>query len=132
MDKKPTTSNYVRDDSIPKVCLRLPYTGKYGETIVKTTILKLKRLISAPCEFVVFYNTVKTSYFLNVKDPIPHELKSMIVYQFTCPGCNDQYIGKTICLSPYCKEYMSTALMKLVKFTTICIIVNPFSIYVIY
>ena len=30
-----------------------------------------------------------------MKDHIPELMKSYVVYQFNCPGCNDSYIGKT-------------------------------------
>ena len=30
-----------------------------------------------------------------MKDQIPKLMKSYVVYQFNCPGCNDCYIGKT-------------------------------------
>ena len=29
------------------------------------------------------------------KDKIPNPLRSNIVYEFTCPGCNSSYVGKT-------------------------------------
>ena len=29
------------------------------------------------------------------KDKIPNTLRSNLVYEFTCPGCNSSYIGKT-------------------------------------
>ena len=31
----------------------------------------------------------------NSKDPIPNDLKSFLVYIFTCPSCSSSYIGKT-------------------------------------
>ena len=34
------------------------------------------------------------SYFL-YKDPIPDDLKSFLVYKFTCASCSTSYIGKT-------------------------------------
>ena len=35
--------------------------------------------------FVLYYDTKKVSYFS----------RSNIVYEFTCPGCNSSYVGKT-------------------------------------
>ena len=37
----------------------------------------------------------KLSLYTNMKDHIPELMKSYVVYQFNCPGCNDSYIGKT-------------------------------------
>ena len=31
------------------------------------------------------------------KDPIPNDLKSFLVYQFTCASCNSTYIDETCC-----------------------------------
>ena len=35
--------------------------------------------------------------FTNMKDHTAKLMKSYVVYQFNCPGCNDSYIGKTEC-----------------------------------
>ena len=46
---------------------------------------------------------------VNVKDPIPKFLKSFIVYEFPCPGCNTLYIGETTRhLSTRIKEHLET------------------------
>ena len=38
----------------------------------------------------------KLSYF-SYKGPIPDDLKSFLVYKFTCASCSSSYIGKTHC-----------------------------------
>ena len=48
-----------------------------------------------PVKFVVIYDTKKISYFLPKKDKIPNSSRSNIFYEFTCPGCNSSYVGKT-------------------------------------
>ena len=35
------------------------------------------------------------SFFTNAKDKTPLLNNSFVVYKFTCPGCNINYIGKT-------------------------------------
>ena len=45
--------------------------------------------------FNVMYDTVKLSYFTNSKDKIPILNQSFVVYLFSCPGCNNSYVGKT-------------------------------------
>ena len=37
------------------------------------------------------------SFNVSVKDRTPVALKSMVVYQFSCAGCNSRYIGETSC-----------------------------------
>ena len=37
----------------------------------------------------------KGTSFLFEKDPIPNDLKSFLVYKFTCASCSSSYIGET-------------------------------------
>ena len=37
----------------------------------------------------------KIKNMFSVKDRTPVALKSMVVYQFSCAGCNSRYIGET-------------------------------------
>ena len=46
-------------------------------------------------KFKTIYTTQKVAFRTNMKDPTPRELRSKVVYQFNCPGCNAAYIGKT-------------------------------------
>lgn len=41
------------------------------------------------------YDITKLEFFTNTKDATPLPSKSNVIYQFSCPGCNTQYIGKT-------------------------------------
>ena len=45
---------------------------------------------------VVFYSFKIKNHFL-YKDPIPDDLKSFLVYKFTCASCSSNYIGQTCC-----------------------------------
>ena len=38
---------------------------------------------------------VKISFFTSNKDKIPLLSNSMVVYEYSCPGCSERYIGKT-------------------------------------
>ena len=37
----------------------------------------------------------KIKNYFSYKDPIPDDLKSFLVYKFTCPSCRSSYIGET-------------------------------------
>jgi hypothetical protein len=37
----------------------------------------------------------KLKLFTNAKDKVPKQNKSNVVYEFTCPKCNNSYMGKT-------------------------------------
>ena len=59
---------------------------------------KLKHLVDVYCKDIdirIVFSSFKINNFFTFKDPIPDALKSMVVYQFTCVGCNSRYIGKT-------------------------------------
>ena len=94
------------EDIRPKIWIRLPYLGKHGENLVRTLLKKIQRCLKQPINFIVIYNTKKISYFVSNKDSVPNLSRSNLVYQFTCPGCNSKYIGKTDrCLSTRLTEH---------------------------
>ena len=41
------------------------------------------------------FNSFKIKNHFSYKDPIPDDLKSFLVYKFTCASCSSSYIGKT-------------------------------------
>ena len=40
-------------------------------------------------------NSFKIKNYFAYKDPIPNDLKSFLVYKFTCASCSSSYIGET-------------------------------------
>ena len=79
--------------SLPKIWLRLPFIGRYGNTFINKT----RRLLKGPCKFILLWKTTQVNCFLSCKDKTPSEYRSSLVYQFSCPGCKSLYIGKTDC-----------------------------------
>ena len=43
----------------------------------------------------MLYDVTKLEFFCNTKDRTPKLNQSFVVYEFTCPGCNVNYVGKT-------------------------------------
>ena len=41
------------------------------------------------------FNSFKIKNYFAYKDPIPNDLKSFLVYIFTCASCSSRYIGET-------------------------------------
>ena len=41
------------------------------------------------------FNSFKIKNYPSYKDPIPNDLKSFLVYKFTCASCSSSYIGET-------------------------------------
>ena len=67
------------------------------------------------------YQTKKISYFLSKKDKVPDLQRSNLIYEFTCPGCNEFYIGKTERnLNTRLKEHLDPAKSAISKHLTDC------------
>ena len=77
--------------------MKIPYMGVEGEKLVKTLKRKLRQNVKRKLSVRVIHNTTKISDFCSVKDKIPEEQKNDVIYKIKCPGCGENYIGKTDC-----------------------------------
>ena len=86
---------------------KLPYIGYYS----KLTQKRLTTLVRHYCEsfeIKLVFSQHKIKNLFSFKDPIPSNLKSCVVYQFTCAACNSRYIGETMHhISTRMKEHIS-------------------------
>ena len=78
-----------------KIMVKIPFIGKpsvvYGNRLKKAIKHHLDEQVS------VLYETTKVKDSFKIKDNIPKEICSQIVYKFTCPGDPEtSYIGHTI------------------------------------
>ena len=74
--------------------LKLSYIGNYS----RLTPIKIRQLYKRFCKDLsikLMFYTFKIKTFFSFKDPIPTALKSFVVYEFTCSGCNSRYFGET-------------------------------------
>ena len=55
----------------------------------------MERSTNQKVHFVCRYSVTKILFFTNMKDKLSKLSKSNVVYQFSCPGCESSYIGKT-------------------------------------
>ena len=62
---------------------------------MKKYFKKLGRSTSQKVNFACRYSVTKISFFTNKKDKLNKLVKSNVVYQFSCPGCEYSYIRKT-------------------------------------
>ena len=87
-DKKEKVVKNDTEERIKK-WMFLPYRGHMTDTYIKN-LTKMGALIKP------IITTKKTKDALpTLKPRIPNELKSKVVYQFTCCRCNSTYVGKT-------------------------------------
>ena len=71
----------------------LPSIDKESEYIVKRC--KRKFNTKKKVKFNVKFSTTKLSFFTSNKDKMSSLSNSYVVYEYTCPGSSQQYIGKT-------------------------------------
>ena len=96
----PNPCNTVTDNSLiepitVKIWIYLPFLGKYGTKLTNSFIRKISPLLKAPCKFIVNWKTTDANCFISLKDQTPKMYQSSVVYEFKCPGCNANYVGKT-------------------------------------
>ena len=74
---------------------KLPYIGSLSHHI-KNKLTKLsKEICKENCNIKLVFNSFKVKNYFSYKDPILDDLKSFLVYEFTCDSCCSSYIGKT-------------------------------------
>lgn len=84
-------------DNEISIWINSPYLGEIHQKLLSNLYRKLRK-VSKPninVKFKTIYNSNKVCFYTNMKDRTPIENQSFVVYEFTCPGCSDKYIGKT-------------------------------------
>ena len=90
------------------IWIPLPYIGKNGVKLANSFIRKITPLLKSQCKIIINWQTTDANSFVSLKDPTPKQYKSSIVYEFKCPECNANDIGKTDrCLYARIKEHSS-------------------------
>ena len=67
------------------------------DTISKINVWNFAKSFLKKFNIKLVFNSFKIKNYFSYKDPIPNDLKSFLVYKFTCAGCSCSYIGKTCC-----------------------------------
>ena len=74
---------------------KLPYISNLSYHI-KNKFSKLCKMFSkGNINIKLVYNSFKIKNYFSYKDPFPDDLKSFLVYKFTCGSCSSSYIGET-------------------------------------
>ena len=89
-----SNQNQLKDKS-EVLYFKLPYIGNLSHHI-KNKISKLcKEFCKENFNIKLVFNSFKVKNYFSYKDPIPNDLKSFLVYKFTCASCSSSYIGET-------------------------------------
>ena len=73
----------------------LPYIGHFSKITQDKVSSLCKKLCKGNIQIKLAYSTLKIGSFFSLKDMIPENLKSFVVYKFECAGCNASYVGET-------------------------------------
>ena len=86
--------NHLKDKSDVHY-FKLPYIGNLSHHI-KNNLSKLcKEFCKEKVNIKLVFNSFEIKNYCSYKDPGPNDLKSFLVYKFTCAGCSSIYIGET-------------------------------------
>jgi len=83
--------------TVPKkeLLVILPFMGNISITLRKQLHSCVTKLLP-PCKTkLIFKSTNRLSSVFSFKDTIPNDLRSHLIYKFTCGNCNVSYYGKT-------------------------------------
>ena len=106
-DSSPSETNEVEKAS-PRY-YKLPYIGMFSSTTEKKLFTIIKRYCKADVIIKLVFTPLKISTYFSTKDIVPFALKSNLIYEFVCKGCNASYIGETTRhLSVRMKEHLKS------------------------
>ena len=96
-------------ESSKKHFYKLPYIGKFSIQTKK----KLNNIVLKYCKpntnIELVFSSYKISSLFSMKDRVPFDLRSYVVYKFVCGSCKADYIGRTKRhLSTRIKEHLET------------------------
>ena len=94
-DHRTNVTSQTSQDSTT-IWLTIPFVDDLTTQLTKKLKHKLRRsLVDPNVDIRIKQKTTKLCFFTSAKDKTPPLCKSDVVYEFTCPGCNCSYIGKT-------------------------------------
>jgi len=78
-----------------RLYIGLPFLGSITDQL-RRSIKQINKQFMPHKDVIVYFKPgQRISNFFRVKDSTPFDLRSHVVYKFTCAGCNLSYIGQT-------------------------------------
>ena len=90
----PSSDGDQVQSSVTVKYFKLPYVGPFS-TVAQRRLRKLVNQFCFDLDIKLAFSSFKIRNMFSVKDPVPSHLRSRVVYQFTCAGCNACYVGET-------------------------------------
>ena len=95
LDYKFSSNQHQLKDTSDLHYFKLPYLGNPSHHI-KIKLSKLcKEFFKENFIIKLVFNSFKIKNHFSYKDPIPNDLISYLVHEFTCASCSSSYIGET-------------------------------------
>ena len=94
LDYKFSSNQNQLQDTVDVHYLKLPYIGNLSQHINNKFSKLCKEFCKENFNIKVVFNSTKIKNYFSYKDPI-RDLKSFLVYKFTCASCSSSYIGET-------------------------------------
>ena len=76
---------------------KLPYIGNLSHHIKNKHSKLCKDFYKENVNIKLGFNSFKIKNYFSYKDPFPDDLKSFLVFKFTCASCSSSYIDETCC-----------------------------------
>ena len=73
----------------------LPYIGNLSHQVKRKLSKFCKEFCKENFNIKLVFNSLKVKNYFSSKDPVPNDLKSFLVYKFTCASCSFSYIGES-------------------------------------
>ena len=97
LDYKFSSNQIQLKDKSDIHCIHLSYIGNLSHHI-KNKLSKLcKEFCKENFNIKLVFSWFKSQNYFSYKDPISNDVKSFIIYKFTCASCSSDYIGETCC-----------------------------------
>ena len=89
-----TNQNQLKDTSDVHY-FKLAYIDNLSHHIENKFSKLCKKFCKENFHIKLVFNSFKIKNYFSYNDPIPDDLKSFLVYNFTCASCSSSYIGET-------------------------------------
>ena len=86
--------NQLKDKSVVHY-FKLPYISNLSHHIKNKLWKVCEEFCKENFNIKVVFNSFKIKNSFSYKDPIPNDLISLLVYNFTCASCSSNFIGET-------------------------------------
>ena len=97
LDRKFASNQNQLKDTPDVYYVKLPYSGKLLHQIINKLSKLWKEFCKENFNIKLVFNSLKIKSYFSYKHGIPDELKSFLVYKFTCASCSSSYTGETCC-----------------------------------